>query len=172
MKKILTLILIGSTILSLNCDNTSSDKNPNPGPSPDSAPSIVGTWASCEVLGTRDWQNVYTFSATGFSVNGYDYWGSSDGTCGGAATAQPVDDATYDYTAGVSLSGSLNGSAVTVYELDVTPTSFTGPSVYTVYYIDSSVTPNVLYLGIYTWGGDTPANRWTVLNTKQLVKQP
>lgn len=133
------------------------------------AQTLQGTWVTCSNEGgPTDMREVVVFDGTGFVVRGYDH-PTSDLSCGGAGTLRDAESGSGVYTTGASVLAPdpEGGASVTAYQLDGTGTPF--GSSFTIAYVKTSVTPNVLYMGDDSGANDgsTPALRPTTLQTNK-----
>ena len=137
-----------------------------------SAPALQGTWSSCSTEVTGDVGEVFTISGYHVSVAGTSY-ASNDGSCSGAAT--PAFDDGVSFALRGTTPAMLRDGAVVAREVDAVFGS--GGQLYSIMYIDTSTTPNVLYTGDETADpardGTAPDRRPLVLqHWKARVKQP
>ncbi len=137
-----------------------------------SAPALQGTWTSCSTEDTGDVGEVFTISGYRVAVAGTSY-ASNDGSCGGAAT--PTFEDWVAFVLRGTAPATLRESAVVAREVDAVSAS--GGQLYSIMYIDTSTTPNVLYTGDETADpardGTAPDRRPLALQQwKPRVKQP
>ncbi len=137
------------------------------------AQTLKGTWVTCSSQwGPTDAREAVVFDGTGFVVRRYDH-PTSDLSCGGEGILRDTESGHGSYTVGASVvvpDPEGNGT-VTAYQLDGTTASV---SSYTIAYVKTSVTPNVLYMGddSGTNNGTTPALRPTTLQTIPRTRAP
>lgn len=162
------LLLVSFLVLSLAIYGCGDDSGG------DSAPSLVGTWISCfnDGFGNDEYSS-FTVTASDFSEVESTLT-STDAKCTGAIISG--DTITGTYTTGPSITATLGADSVTAYELDVDIGSTGSDNFFTIYYIDTSVTPNVLYFGDETatpgLDGSSASTRPNVLQDwKPRVKQ-
>lgn len=159
-------VLAGVAIAGCNGDD---DENPDP-----DVQTIQGTWRVCadEEVGD-DWEEDLTFSGTSFTGVTRQY-ATTDGTCGGAVTSTDTFTGSFVLGAEVAATIGVGGTAVTARETDVTITG--QGTFYTITYVDTAPTPDLLYTGDETVDpardATTPAKRPNVLqDDKARVKQ-
>jgi len=130
---------------------------------------LQGTWEGCVPTSLTESTSV-TFVITGlnFTVTPVSF-GTPD--CSGSPTALPQQSGTL--TIGSAETVQLNMQSVTAYQVDQTITSPAIGTTYTLAYVDTTASPNLLYQGatIPPNDGSTPAKRPTVLSPLPFQKQ-
>jgi hypothetical protein len=137
-----------------------------------SAPALQGVWDSCVTFDTGDQREVFAVDGYRMLVTGTSY-SSSDGSCGGTPTAAFED--VVSFVLRETTPATLGGSAVLARAADAVFAS--GRRLYSTMYLDTTRTPNVLYVGDETADpardGSTPDSRPIALQEwRPRVKQP
>jgi hypothetical protein len=167
LKKILIYILLVSGIglgLIISCSD-SPENTANSG--------LEGTWLSgctSSYYGSSDRNYGYTFSDNTVEVISNTY-SSTNLSCTGTKS---TFSNSYTFTTGSDITAYNNSSyqSITATELDV---DYGYTTLYTIYWIDTSTVPNILYLGtpasMYTDSGATAATRHTRLSSSPYYLQ-
>jgi hypothetical protein len=126
------------------------------------AQTLRGTWVACWNEGTTDVREAVVFDGAAFVARRYGH-PTVDASCGGHGVLQDAESTSGSYTVGASVLAPdpEGGASVTAYRIDATGVD----SRYTIAYVKTSVTPNVLYVGDDSGANDgtTPALRPTTL---------
>jgi len=131
---------------------------------------IQGTWlALCNTVSGSTERLSFTFSGLGFTRTFKTY---TNVTCTEPGTV--VSTETGSIVIGSAVTANLGSTPVTAYKIDATLSASPGQTAYDLGYVDTTVTPNRLYVGDSTGvnTGNTAATRPTTLDgTSYLVKQ-
>lgn len=130
-------------------------------PIPGQATQLIGSWSICRNDGGTDYLEVNTFDGT--NGTGTTVWyDSTNSRCDGSVTLE--ESSSYTYTTGGIVSASLDTATVNATIINA---NFGGVTFYQIFYIDTSSTPHVLYMGDETaeagYDGTSEAARPRVL---------
>jgi hypothetical protein len=115
---------------------------------------VQGTWASaCMGGGSASEKSVLVISGSTFASTLTSY---ANGTCTGTGT--PTSNGSGTFALGAGVSAAMGSATVTAYPVDSTQS---GQLNYSLLYVETGVTPNKLYDGLYTvtLDGSTAAKR-------------
>jgi hypothetical protein len=165
MKRASWLVVAGSLMATMSACGGSSVG----GGSPLEA-QIQGTWlGACQAAPASSERLAFTFSGLAFSRISRSY---ANVTCTEPGTVLFTDAGSL--VIGAAVTASLGTTSVTAYPIDVSLAGFPGSTAHDLAYVDTTASPNRLYLGDSSGAntGNTPATRPTTLDgTSYLVKQ-
>ena len=128
---------------------------------------LQGTWkTTCAQVDATTYQTAtVTFTGSSFTQVAAAY---SSAACD---TPIATNDFTATFVVGSAVTATVGSTSVTAFELDHTQTG--RPTVYDISYVDTSMSPHRLHVGLPTGENDgtTPARRITVLSTWFLERQ-
>lgn len=136
---------------------------------------LQGTWRSCDNDGQTDFGEDLIFASGTSGTSVLREYATTNGTCGGAPTATDAAPVSFVLGGNVPATMRISGAAVTARAIDVT---ILGDTFYSIVYVDTAATPDVLYTGDDPFPGDplhdgsTAEKRHVLLNDgRPRVKQ-